>query len=76
MKAGGAFNESVTVIPFHTLGAQLHRFHPGKVKVKQHKNAPKTTVDCSHLIYTPWLYDPVWSAIMVSFERARKPASW
>ena len=68
LKAAAAFNGSVTVIPFHTLGAQLHMFHPGKVTVT-HKKVPKTAVDCSHLRYTPWLYDPVLSAIMVSFER-------
>lgn len=65
LQASAPFNASITVIPFHALTARLHQFHPGNV-AKTHER--KTSVDCSHLRYTPWLYEPVWSAILVSIH--------
>ena len=67
LRASAPFNETVTVLPFHALTTGLHLYHPGRV-AKTH--ARKSNVDCSHLRYSPFLYDPVWWAIMHTISSA------
>ena len=61
----------VLLIPLHTITNDWWAQHPGTAGLKRYvsKNIQnKTTTDCTHLCYSPWLYEPLWWAISLGME--------
>ena len=61
----------VLLIPLHTISNDWWAQHPGTAGLKRFVSKyiqRKTTTDCTHLCYSPWLYEPLWWAISLGME--------
>lgn len=68
------FAPHVLVVPLHQPSVHWWHQHPGtngltRFISKAHRR--KTTTDCTHVCYSPWLYEPLWWALRVAADAAQ-----
>lgn len=77
LQAAAARAKHVIVVPHHQLSDEWWDRHPGAAgpfenrTISKHRTR-KSTTDCSHFCYSPFVYDHLWWAMRVAAHRGRQ----